>query len=123
MYTIKISDFSKQAASKMAGEQFASLMEPLIEKHEKFCVDFDGITRFASPFFNYSFAKLALKYGFDNIKNIDIYYNHGEKGATLLKEYNKYDKEFLEAIEFHHNDKFSGNNKLLDIIRESDNKN
>ena len=36
---------------------------------------------------------------------------------------NKYDKEFLEAIEFHHNDKFSGNNKLLDIIRESDNKN
>ena len=41
----------------------------------------------------------------------------------LLKEYNKYDKEFLEAIEFHHNDKFSGNNKLLDIIRESDNKN
>ena len=72
MYTIKISDFSKQAASKMAGEQFASLMEPLIEKHEKFCVDFDGITRFASPFFNYSFAKLALKYGFDNIKNIDI---------------------------------------------------
>ena len=59
----------------------------------------------------------------DNIKNIDIYYNHGEKGARLLKEYNKYDKEFLEAIEFHHNDKFSGNNKLLDIIRESDNKN
>ena len=58
-----------------------------------------------------------------NIKNIDIYYNHGEKGARLLKEYNKYDKEFLEAIEFHHNDKFSGNNKLLDIIRESDNKN
>lgn len=58
----------------------------------------------------------------DNIKNIDIYYNHGEKGAKLLRKYNKYDREFLEAIEFHHNDKFSGNNKLLDIIRESDNK-
>ena len=52
-----------------------------------------------------------------------LWINHGEKGARLLKEYNKYDKEFLEAIEFHHNDKFSGNNKLLDIIRESDNKN
>lgn len=60
---------------------------------------------------------------FDNIKKIDIYYNHGIKGARLLKEHNKYDKEFLEAIEFHHNDKFSGNNQLLDIIRESDNKN
>ena len=46
-----------------------------------------------------------------------------EDARELLKEYNKYDKEFLEAIEFHHNDKFSGNNKLLDIIRESDNKN
>lgn len=59
----------------------------------------------------------------DNIKNIDVYYNHGEKGADILKKYKKYDEEFLEAIKFHHNDKFKNNNKLLELIRESDNKN
>ena len=110
MYTIKISDFSKQAASKMAGEQFASLMEPLIEKHEKFCVDFDGITRFASPFFNYSFAKLALKYGFDNIKNIDIR-NISDTGREA------YDASFDNAMLLSKNPEYSS--KISTIINSN----
>lgn len=59
----------------------------------------------------------------DKLKKIDIYYNHGKKGADILRNYNKYDEEFLEAIKFHHNDKFISNNELLEIIKESDNKN
>lgn len=59
---------------------------------------------------------------FDYIKNVDIYYNHGAKGADILRKYNKYDEEFLQAIELHHN-KIKSNNKLLEIIQESDNRN
>lgn len=62
---------------------------------------------------------------FNNIKNVDIYYNHGKKGVTLLKNLSKdkYDKEFLETIEFHHDKNMKKENLLLNIIRESDDKN
>jgi len=59
---------------------------------------------------------------YDTIKAVDSYYNHAEKGANLLKQFNTYDKEFLDTIRYHHNNKIQGS-KLLDIIKESDNRN
>lgn len=59
---------------------------------------------------------------YDSIKAVDSYYNHAEKGANLLKRFNTYDKEFLDTIRYHHSNKIQGN-KLLDIIKESDNRN
>ena len=59
---------------------------------------------------------------FDNIKSVDAYYNHAEKGANVLKQFNIYDKEFLDTVRYHHNNNVVGN-KLLEIIRESDNRN
>lgn len=58
---------------------------------------------------------------YDGIKAIDAYYNHAEKGANILKHFNIYDKEFLDTVRYHHSNKI--NNKLLDIIKESDNRN
>lgn len=71
MKIIKIADFSTEAASKTKGIVLKDLMEPLLEKNETFIVDFGGISRFASPFFNNSFAKLALVYSFDKINSIN----------------------------------------------------
>ena len=59
---------------------------------------------------------------YDNIKQIDIYYNHAQKGFDILKEFKTYDKEFLESIRYHHSNK-KINNQLLDVIRECDNRN
>ena len=59
---------------------------------------------------------------YDGIKAVDSYYNHAEKGANLLKHFNTYDKEFLDTVRYHHNNNVVGN-KLLEIIRESDNRN
>lgn len=59
---------------------------------------------------------------YDGIKAVDTYYNHAEKGANLLKSFNTYDKEFLDTVRYHHSNKIQGN-KLLDIIKESDNRN
>ena len=59
---------------------------------------------------------------YNNIKQIDIYYNHPKIGYDMLKKYN-YDKELLEVVRYHHKNKEVKNNKLVDIISISDNKN
>ena len=35
----------------------------------------------------------------------------------------EYDKEFLDTIRYHHNNKITNESKLLQVIRECDNKN
>ena len=72
MLTIKITDFSKEAATQTKGIELRGKIEPLILSEVPFTVDFSGISRFASPFFNNSFASLALIYGFDAISQIPI---------------------------------------------------
>lgn len=72
MINIKISDFSREAASQTKGIQLREQMERLLKEAKSFSVDFDGISRFASPFFNNSFASLALIYGFNAIENIRL---------------------------------------------------
>lgn len=55
------------------------------------------------------------------IKNrkVDVYYNHPHKSVSLLKKIDKYDNDFIEAIENHHY-KDIDSNKYLNIIRECD---
>lgn len=70
MKTILISSFSSEAASKTKGVLLRNELEKLILSSEDVAVDFSGITRFASPFFNNSFASLALQYGFETVAKI-----------------------------------------------------
>jgi hypothetical protein len=70
--TIIISSFSNEAASKKSGLLLKQEIEKTIHESEFLTIDFNGITRFASPFFNSSFASLALKYGFDQINKINL---------------------------------------------------
>lgn len=58
---------------------------------------------------------------YSNLKKVDAYYNHGEKGYYILK--NKgYDESFLYLIKNHHN-KSIIKNKELNILRFCDDKN
>ena len=99
MRTIIIKDLTKEAASQTSGEKLLNIMEPFVKEHVEFCVDFDGLTRFASPFFNNSFSKLALVYGFELIDSIKILnlsivgtdtYNASIENAKLLSNDPKY---------------------------------
>lgn len=72
MKTIQLASFTTEAASKSKGELLKEHLELLIQEGEDIIVDFNGIKRFASPFFNNSFAALALAYGFDVIKKIQL---------------------------------------------------
>lgn len=59
---------------------------------------------------------------YNNIKHIDIYYNHPKIGVDILQDFN-YDKDFLDTIRYHHNNHIDEKNELLNIIRICDNKN
>lgn len=73
MNTITISEFSNEAASKTKGLVLKERIENLLSaKTDDITVDFEGITRFASPFFNNSFSALALIYGFDVVRAIQL---------------------------------------------------
>lgn len=67
---IIVSSFSKEAATKSKGLVLKDKIERGLKQSEDISVDFSGIDRFASPFFNNSFAALALKYGFKKIGDI-----------------------------------------------------
>lgn len=84
MNIIKISTFSNEAASKAKGEVLKSLIEQLLCSSNEITIDFSNINRFASPFFNNSFASLALSHGFDAIKNIHLI-NISETGLNTYK--------------------------------------
>lgn len=59
---------------------------------------------------------------YNKYHKINIYYNHPKESVNLLKNINKYDSEFLEAVEKHHY-KNIGSNIYLKIIKECDDKN
>lgn len=66
-----------------------------------------------------SITKGKLK-KFIMIKSVDCYYNHGEKGYEILKSQYK-DREFLEAIRYHHDIYYYGD--MVKLLRYVDDQN
>ena len=61
---------------------------------------------------------------FNNIKQIDVYYNHPKIGREILiKNGFENDKELLDVVRYHHNVKRVKQNKMLNIIKICDDKN
>lgn len=65
---------------------------------------------------------------YDNIKQLNIYYNHPKIGYEMLKIHN-YDKKLLDVVRYHHinidkvKNKKLKSNKMIEIINICDNKN
>lgn len=72
MVRIVISDFSKEAASRKRGLMLKEKLKEALSNGDSIAVDFSSITRFASPFFNNSFAALAIVYGFQKVEAIRL---------------------------------------------------
>lgn len=54
-----------------------------------------------------------------NIKKIDVYYNHAEKGYMILNRLNKYSDRFLYLVRKHHENDIIGD-RCLEILKEVD---
>lgn len=107
MAYIMISSFTSEAASKTKGIVFRGILETLIKNSETIVVDFKGISHFASPFFNNSFASLAIVYGFNTIENIEvknlsetgkITYETSLQNAKLISESPQFKQEINEIV-------------------------
>lgn len=108
MKTISISSFSNEAASKTKGELLRKELERSIASHEEVFIDFSGITRFASPFFNNSFASLVIQYGIDIVDFIHLSgisntgletYETSIENAKLLRSKPEFTDEINKIIE------------------------
>lgn len=107
MGTIRLTDFTSEAASMGKGKELKIFLEELIKKNEDIVVDFNGLARFASPFFNNSFSALALQYGFEEIEKIKLInisqigrdtFESSLDNARLLFENPKYSDEIGDII-------------------------
>lgn len=54
-----------------------------------------------------------------NMKKVDVYFNHAEKGYKILKELKTYDDRFLYLVRNHHNNGII-NDVELDILKHAD---
>ena len=104
MSTIKLSSFTNEAASRTKGAVLKHLIEEALKSGEEISVDFDGIKRFASPFFNNSFASLGLVYGFDLLEKIELLntgkstYKTSVDNAKLIYENPEFSSEIDKII-------------------------
>ncbi len=107
MVTIKLSTFTTEAASKAKGTILKTMLVEALGTGEKIVVDFSGIKRFASPFFNNSFATLGLIYGFDLLDKIerinitstgDNTYETSVENAKLIYQNPEFSSEIDEII-------------------------
>lgn len=69
---IHLKSFTNNAASRTKGSLLKKQLEDALNKKENIFVDFDGIDKFASPFFNNSFSALGIQYGFGTIEEIEL---------------------------------------------------
>ncbi|MCF0149626.1 MAG: HDIG domain-containing protein [Clostridium sp.] len=61
---------------------------------------------------------------YDNIKQINVYYNHPNIGLGILMQNGfEHDKELLEVVRYHHHPSIKNENKMLSIIKLCDDKN
>lgn len=61
---------------------------------------------------------------YDNIKQINVYYNHPNIGlGILIKNGFENDKELLDVVRYHHSINMKKENKMLNIIKICDDKN
>ena len=110
MVTIKLSSFTNEAASKSKGSLLRKMLEEPLKNGDVISVDFGGIKRFASPFFNNSFASLGLVYGFEHLDKIKLL-NITDTGKST------YDTSIENAKLIYQNPEFSSAiNKIINNV-------
>jgi len=89
---IQLKSFTNDAASRTKGLQLKTKLEHAIKEERNISVDFEGIDKFASPFFNNSFSALGIQYGFEIILNISdngkLVFDSSIENAKFLTDHN-----------------------------------
>lgn len=113
MYDIKLNKLCTMALSKKDGMMIREQIQKALESYEKVTVDFEGITKFATPFFNSCFAYFILELSPEEYQNRIFVCN-----LTALGE-KSYDRATQNAKNYY---SLSSENKIdiNDIINSAD---
>lgn len=81
---VKISDISPRCLTSSAGNELLNLLNSYLCEDKKVVLDFNGITMFASLYFNNSITKLIPNFPVSLIKKRVIVTNINETGQKAL---------------------------------------
>lgn len=81
---IQVINITPRCLTGAAGEKLLHVMQPQLEQGASVCLDFTGITMFASLFFNNSITKLLKDFSPENIKERVRIINLNETGKKAL---------------------------------------
>lgn len=114
MIRIKVNDFLPSAFSNEQSELLRSKIDAVLKKEDKIVLDFSGITKFTTLFFNFStgyFINLLGKEKYDSKFEIQNLNKLGE--STYIHSYNNSVREELSG-----SDEMQA--KILSIINSTD---
>ena len=72
MANILLSTIVKDAASRTSGMKLKEMLLEMIGEENEITVDFEGMSRYASPFFNNSFAAMYIAFGSERMEKIKV---------------------------------------------------
>nr|DAN14259.1 MAG TPA: protein of unknown function DUF4325 [Bacteriophage sp.] len=107
MANILLSTIVKDAASRTSGMKLKELLLEMINKENEITVDFTGMNRYASPFFNNSFASLYIALDPNNREKIipinlsevgQLIYNTSMNNAKFLLNNPEYKDEIASIV-------------------------
>ena len=107
MANILLSTIVKDAASRKSGMKLKELLLEMINKENEITVDFTGMNRYASPFFNNSFASLYIALDPNNREKIipinlsevgQLIYNTSMNNAKFLLNNPEYKDEIASIV-------------------------
>ena len=107
MADILLSDIAKDAATRTSGMKLKELLMEMIGKKSEITVDFTGINRYTSTFFNNSFATMYMAFGsecMEKIKTVNLsevgqlIYNTSMNNAKFLLNNPEYKDKIADIV-------------------------
>lgn len=98
---------------KEDGQRIYDIIHPALLKRETVILDFDGVTQFASPFFNFAIGQLLKDMTIEDLRKLLQIKNLGSDGLLVI------DRVIENASRYHNNVDYR---KIVDAILEQQSK-
>lgn len=95
MLKIKISDLvGEHCVTSEDGRKVYEQIVPRLQSNEEVCLDFDGVSVFASPFFNFAIGQLLKDFSPDKLNSLVSVDNLTSDGTSVWKRVVQNAKEY-----------------------------
>lgn len=97
MFKLKIADIvGEHCVTSEDGQKVYDEIFPRLRSNEEVCLDFDGVTVFASPFFNFAVGQLLKNFSPDKLNELLSVDNLTSDGTSVWKRVVQNAKEYYQ---------------------------